>query len=86
MLNNGRPGDIVYDPFLGSGSTLIAAQLTDRICYGIDIDQGYVDVIVTRWQELTGKKAVLDADGRTFEEVAEERKPTREVEACPAQS
>jgi hypothetical protein len=45
-----------------------------------------VDVIVTRWQELTGKKALLDADGRTFEQVAEERKQTQEVQPCPVKS
>jgi DNA modification methylase len=86
MLNNSRPGDGVYDAFIGSGVALVAATLTDRVCYGMDIDPGYVDVTVTRWQELTGKKAILDGDGRTFEQVAEERKPTREVEECPAQN
>jgi DNA modification methylase len=74
ILNNSRRGDQVYDPFLGSGTTLIAAELTDRICYGLDIDPHYVDVIVTRWQKLTGKQATLDSDGRTFDEIAEERK------------
>jgi len=86
ILNNTRPGDIVYDPFLGSGTSVIAAELTDRLCYGMEIDPHYVDVIVTRWQELTGKKAVLEADGRTFEQVAEERKQTQEVESCPVES
>ncbi len=62
---------------------LIAAALTDRICYGMELDPHYVDVIVRRWQEMTGKKAVLETDGRTFEEIAEERKQTREVEPCP---
>jgi DNA modification methylase len=86
ILNNTRLKDIVYDPFLGSGTTLIAADLTDRVCHGLEIDPHYVDVIVTRWQDLTGKKAVLDADGRTFEQVAEERKQIMEVETCPAQN
>jgi len=86
ILNNTRLGDIVYDPFLGSGTTLIAAELTERACYGLELDPCYVDVIVTRWQELTGKKAVLEADGRTFEQVAEERQPTQEVQPCPAKS
>ena len=63
-------GDVVYDPFLGSGTTLVAAQTTDRLCYGMDIDPAYVDVIVRRWQQLTGKSAVLEADGHSFEEVA----------------
>jgi DNA modification methylase len=86
ILNNTRQKDIVYDPFLGSGTTLIAAELTDRVCYGLEIDPHYCDVIVTRWQDLTGKKAVLEADGRTFEQVAEDRKQIVEVETCPAQN
>jgi DNA modification methylase len=86
ILNNTRLKDIVYDPFLGSGTTLIAAELTDRVCHGLEIDPHYVDVIITRWQDLTGKKAVLEADGRTFEQVAEERKQIVEVETCPAQN
>lgn len=86
ILNNTRQGEIVYDPFLGSGTTLIAAELTDRICSGIEPDPCYVDVIVKRWQEFTGKKAVLDGDGRTFEEIAEEREQTQEVQECPARS
>jgi len=80
ILNNTRLGDVVYDPFLGSGTTLIAAELTDRVCYGMEIDPCYVDVTVTRWQELTGKKAILDADGRTFDQVAEERGQKQEIE------
>ena len=73
ILNNTKPGDTVFDPFLGSGTTLISAQSTDRICYGIDIDPRYVDVIVTRWQNLTGKTAVLASSGQTFEQVTAER-------------
>jgi hypothetical protein len=66
--------ELVYEPFLGSGTTLAAAELTERVCCGIELDPKYVDVIVQRWQTLSGKKAKLDGDGRTFEEVAEERK------------
>ncbi len=80
ILNNTRLGDIVYDPFLGSGTTLIAAELTDRVCFGMEIDLHYADVIVRRWQDLTGKKAMLEIDGRTFEQLAEGREPTQEVE------
>ena len=64
LLNHLRRGELVYDPFLGSGTTLAAAELTERVCYGIELDPKYVDVIVLRWQELTGKKAKLEA-GRT---------------------
>jgi DNA modification methylase len=77
ILNNSVRGESVYDPFLGSGTTLIAAQATDRICLGLDIDPRYVDVVVRRWQKLTGKAAVLETDGRTFDEVAIERGPAQ---------
>jgi DNA modification methylase len=74
MLNHTQAGEAVYDPFLGSGSTLIAAENTGRICYGIDIDPRYVDVAVIRWERFTQQKARLDGDGRTFEEIAGERR------------
>jgi DNA modification methylase len=73
ILNNTKRGEIVYDPFLGSGTTLIAAESTGRICYGLDIDTRYVDVIIRRWQKFTGKTAVLDGDSRSFDEIAAER-------------
>ncbi len=52
-----EPGDIVCDPFLGSGTTLMAAEQTGRICYGIEIDPHYCDVVVKRWEAMTGKTA-----------------------------
>lgn len=59
-----RSGAIIYDPFLGSGTTLIAAEQLDRNCYGMEISPQYCDVIVNRWQNLTGKKAVcLQSNG-----------------------
>jgi hypothetical protein len=73
LLNHTEPGDVVYDPFLGSGSVLIAAEATGRICHGLEIDPGYVDVIVRRWQRLTGQAAILEPGGGTFAEVACER-------------
>ena len=73
IINHTERGESVYDPFLGSGTTLIAAELTERACFGIEIDPKYVDVIVTRWQDLTGKEATLAGDGRTFFAVKEER-------------
>jgi len=48
---------IIYDGFLGSGSTLIACQKIDRICYGMELDPHYVDVIIKRWEDFTGQKA-----------------------------
>lgn len=74
ILNHTRKGDSVYDPFLGSGTTLIAAESSGRICCGMEIDPRHVDVAVQRWQEFTGKQAVLDGDGKTFEQVARGRR------------
>ena len=73
ILNHLRRGELVYEPFLGSGTTLAAAELTERVCCGMELDPKYVDVIVLRWQELSGKKATLDGDGRTFEEIKADR-------------
>jgi DNA modification methylase len=73
ILNHLRRGELVYEPFLGSGTTLAAAELTERVCYGIELDPKYVDVAVQRWQQLSGKEATLDGDGHTFEEIRLER-------------
>jgi DNA modification methylase len=80
MLNHTERGEIVYDPFLGSGSTLVAAADVGRICYGLEIDPAYVDAIVLRWQKLTGKAATLEADGRTFDQIRSERGSASEGE------
>jgi DNA modification methylase len=72
MLNNSAPGDFVYDPFIGSGTTLIAAQSTGRVCCGLELDPGYVDVAVRRWQAFTGNKATRAQDRRPFDECAAE--------------
>jgi DNA modification methylase len=73
IVNNSAPGEAVYDPFLGSGTTLIAAELTRRICFGIDIDPRYCDVVIERWQRLTGSAAILDGDGRCFADLKDQR-------------
>ncbi len=73
LLNHTLPGESVYDPFLGSGTTLIAAEQLGRVCYGVELDAKYCDVIVRRWQSFTGKQATLAGDGRSFDEIAEER-------------
>jgi DNA modification methylase len=70
ILNHTKRGELVYDPFLGSGTTLAAAELTGRVCCGVELDPKYVQVVVQRWQALTGKKATLDGDGRSFDEIA----------------
>jgi DNA modification methylase len=74
ILNHIKRGELVYEPFLGSGTTLAAAELTERVCCGMELDPKYVDVIVQRWQTLSGKLATLDGDGRTFEAVGQERR------------
>ncbi|GAF79444.1 unnamed protein product, partial [marine sediment metagenome] len=56
-------GDAILDPFMGSGSTLIAAEQLDRKCYGIEISPAYCDIIIRRWEEFTGKKATLAGKG-----------------------
>jgi DNA modification methylase len=66
MLNNSSPGQAVFEPFMGSGTTLIAAETTGRVCYGIELNPTYVDVAIERWQAFTGKEAVLAESGETF--------------------
>jgi len=73
ILNHTERGEAIYDPFLGSGTSLIAAELTERVCCGLEIDAQYVDVILCRWQQLTGRLATLDGDGRSFDEIKAER-------------
>jgi DNA modification methylase len=68
-------GDTVFDPFLGSGSTLMATEKNGRIGYGTELSPQYVDVIVNRWQQFTGKQATLEGDGRTFDALKAERLP-----------
>ena len=75
LLNNSARGDAVYEPFAGSGSTLIAAEKSGRRCFGMEIEPRYCDVIVERWQTFSGQQALLDGDGRTFDELAAERLP-----------
>jgi DNA modification methylase len=71
--NNSSPGQAVYEPFSGSGTTIIAAEMTGRVAHAIEIAPTYVDVAVKRWQSFSGKTATLDGDGRIFAEVATHR-------------
>jgi DNA modification methylase len=68
--NNSKAGDAVYEPFSGSGTTIIAAEMTGRRCYAIELSPAYVDVAVKRWEAFTGETATLEGDGRTFAEIA----------------
>jgi DNA modification methylase len=69
ILNHTQGGDTVYDPFLGSGTVLIAAEMTGRICYGVEIEPCYVDMVIRRWQTFSNQAAVLASDGRSFSHV-----------------
>ena len=60
--NNSSPGQAVYEPFSGSGTTIIAAEMTGRACYAIELNPAYVDVAVKRWEDFTGEKAVCNAE------------------------
>jgi DNA modification methylase len=70
IVNNSRPGQRVYDPFLGSGTSLIAAEMTGRSCCGLEISPSYVDVILRRWQAFTDRTAIHQASGQSFDERA----------------
>ena len=73
LLDMTERGDIVLDPFLGSGSTLIAAEKTGRRCRGLELDPLYVDVILRRYDAVTGRPAVLESTGETYTELAMRR-------------
>ena len=71
--NNSSPGQAVYEPFCGSGTTIIAAEITARACHAIELNPAYVDVTVKRWEAFTGEKVVLDGNGRSFAAVDADR-------------
>jgi DNA modification methylase len=73
MANNSSPGQAIYEPFMGSGTTLIAAETCGRVCYGVELNPAYVDVAVARWQNLTGEVAIEEATGKTMDELRAER-------------
>jgi DNA modification methylase len=75
-----RRSDLVLDPFAGSGTTIIAAEKTGRRGYAVEIDPKYVDVIIRRWQALTGKEAILDATATSFEDTIKQRQPDATTE------
>lgn len=64
--NNSQPGDAIYEPFSGSGTTIIAAEQAGRRCYAMELSPQYVDVAVRRWQQFTGKTATLESTGQPF--------------------
>jgi hypothetical protein len=68
-----RIGDLIYEPFSGSGTTIVAAEMTARTCHAIEVSDAYCDVAVKRWSKFTGRTGVLADGGRAFEEVAHAR-------------
>ena len=77
MRDSTKTGDIVLDPFLGSGTSILAAERCGRRCFGIELDPLYVDTAIGRWERLTGRKA-LHANGTTFSELRAERSGNHE--------
>ena len=82
IRNSSRPGDVVLDPFGGSGTTLIAAEKSGRLARLIELDPKYVDVIVRRWQDWTGKQATRESDGVAFDDLSGLRETRVEVAAA----
>jgi hypothetical protein len=78
--NNSSPGQAVYEPFSGSGTTIIAAEMTGRSCHAIELSPAYVDVAIQRWQAFTGANALLEGASRPFAEVAADRAAAHAVE------
>jgi len=68
--NNSSPGQAVYEPFSGSGTTIIAAEMTGRACHAVELSATYVDIAVVRWQAFSGEAAVLESDGASFDAVS----------------
>jgi DNA modification methylase len=75
LLDCSARGDVVLDSFLGSGSTLLAAERVGRVCCGMEIEPKYVDVAIRRWHNLTGERAIHDATGRAFDELGLKEAP-----------
>ena len=71
--NNSSPGQAVYEPFSGSGTTIIAGEMTGRCVYAIELSPAYVDVAVERWQNFTGQEATLESSGETFNQLKARR-------------
>ena len=73
IINNSSAGQAVYEPFSGSGTTIIAAEMTGRSCHALELNPAYVDMAVRRWQNFTGGGAILESSGRAFADVEAER-------------
>jgi DNA modification methylase len=83
--NNSSPGQAVYDPFCGSGTTIIAAEITGRVCHGIELSPAYVDVGIKRWQDFTGQSATLASTHEPFAELSATRTKSSATDLTAAQ-
>lgn len=86
IQNNSKAGEFIYEPFNGSGTTIIAAEMMNRYCLAIELAPNYVDVTVQRWQEFAKGEAVLVGDGRTFDQIARERRKAKGPGKAPAKA
>jgi DNA modification methylase len=68
--NNSSPGQAIYEPFSGSGTSIIAAEMTGRSCYAIELSPAYVDVAIKRWQAFTGQRGIHEESGQSFSDMA----------------
>jgi len=84
ILNNSATGEAVYEPFAGSGTTIVAAEATGRHCLAMEIDPRYCDVIIRRWQGFTGGQAVLAGEDRVFDDIAARRQGHALINSAPA--
>lgn len=85
MENSSKPGEWVYDPFVGAGTSIIAAELTARRCLAMEIEPAYCDVSLLRWQKIAKREAVLAATGRTYAETVRDRGEGSPYHAPPNQ-
>jgi DNA modification methylase len=74
IRNSSRTGDTVLDPFAGTGTTILACERQERKARLIEMNPRHVDIICRRWEEFTGQEAVREEDGRSFQQLAQERK------------
>lgn len=81
IRNNSSPGQAIYEPFSGSGTTIIACEQEGRACHAIELNPAYVDVAVTRWEKFTGQTATLEETGETFIQVLARRRPNAKINA-----
>lgn len=73
IFNNSSPGQAVFEPLVGSGTTLIAAETTGRVCFGTELNPDYVDVAIERWQTFTGAAAILAETSERFADLKAKR-------------